>query len=248
MKAVVFHGIGDIRIDTVPDPEVTDATDAVVRLTASAICGTDLHMVRGTLGGMKPGTILGHEGVGIVETVGRDVRNLRRGDRVLIPSTIACGSCAYCRAGYPRNATSRTRAARVRVPRFRRSGRERRVQRAAGRVRAHAACACEPDSAAGCDRRRSRDPDVGHFPHRLFRRAARGSARGDTVAVFGAGPVGQFAIASAKLMGAGRVIAIDRVASRLEMACAQGAEIVDFAEDDPVETVLRLTAESASIA
>ncbi len=100
MKAVVFHGIGDIRIDTVPDPEVADVTDAVVRLTASAICGTDLHMVRGTLGGMKPGTILGHEGVGIVETVGRDVRNLKRGDRVLIPSTIACGSCVYCRAGY----------------------------------------------------------------------------------------------------------------------------------------------------
>lgn len=70
MKAVVFHGIGDIRIDTVPDPDVTETTDAVVRLTASAICGTDLHMVRGTLGGMKPGTILGHEGVGIVETVG----------------------------------------------------------------------------------------------------------------------------------------------------------------------------------
>ncbi len=99
MKAVVFHDIGDIRIDTVPDPAVSATTDAVVRLTASAICGTDLHMVRGTLGGMKPGTILGHEGIGIVEAVGRDVRNLRRGDRVLIPSTIACEACAaMCRA------------------------------------------------------------------------------------------------------------------------------------------------------
>ncbi|POM15136.1 putative zinc-binding alcohol dehydrogenase [Burkholderia cepacia] len=118
MKAVVFHGIGDIRIDTVPDPEVAAPTDAVVRLTASAICGTDLHMVRGTLGGMKPGTILGHEGVGIVEAVGRDVRNLRRGDRVLIPSTIACGSCAYCRAGYTAQCDVANPGGRAPAPRF----------------------------------------------------------------------------------------------------------------------------------
>src|SRR5204863_3279777 len=100
MKAVVFHGIGDIRLDTVRDPKLKDPGDALIRITASAICGTDLHFIRGTLSGMKPGTILGHEGVGIVEEVGRDVRNLRPGDRVVIPSTIACGSCSYCRAGY----------------------------------------------------------------------------------------------------------------------------------------------------
>ncbi|HSP79193.1 MAG TPA: alcohol dehydrogenase catalytic domain-containing protein [Myxococcaceae bacterium] len=100
MKAVVFHGIGDIRLDEVPEPKLEQSTDAIVRLTASAICGTDLHMVRGTLPGMKPGTILGHEGVGIVEEVGRDVRNFQPGDRVVVPSTIACGTCSYCRAGY----------------------------------------------------------------------------------------------------------------------------------------------------
>src|SRR5215468_5182572 len=100
MKAVVFHGIGDIRLDDVKEPTIKDDTDAIVRLTASAICGTDLHMIRGTLPGMKPGTILGHEGVGIVEEVGRDVRNFSPGDRVVIPSTIACGNCAYCRDGY----------------------------------------------------------------------------------------------------------------------------------------------------
>src|SRR5438876_4667211 len=100
MKAVVFHGVGDIRLDDVREPKIKEPTDAIVRLTRSAICGTDLHFVRGTVSGMKPGTILGHEGVGTVEEVGNDVRNLSIGDRVVIPSTIACGSCSYCRAGY----------------------------------------------------------------------------------------------------------------------------------------------------
>ncbi len=80
MKAVVFHGVGDIRLDDVPDPKIQEPTDAIIRLTASAICGTDLHMIRGTFTGMKPGTILGHEGVGIVEEIGPNVRNLRVGD------------------------------------------------------------------------------------------------------------------------------------------------------------------------
>lgn len=88
MKAVVFHGIGDIRVDDVPEPSIQEPNDAIVRLTASAICGTDLHFVRGTMAGMKPGTILGHEGVGIVEAIGPNVRNLRPGDRVVIASTI----------------------------------------------------------------------------------------------------------------------------------------------------------------
>jgi threonine dehydrogenase-like Zn-dependent dehydrogenase len=100
MRAVVFHGIGDIRLDDVPEPKIQEPTDAIIRLTASAICGTDLHMIRGTFPGMVPGTILGHEGVGLVEEVGPNVRNLKVGDRVVVPSTIACGSCSYCRAGY----------------------------------------------------------------------------------------------------------------------------------------------------
>ena len=100
MKAIVFHGVGDIRLENVSDPKIQEPTDAIVRLTASAICGTDLHFVRGTVPGMVPGTILGHEGVGIVEEVGADVRNVQPGDRVVMTSTIACGSCSYCRAGY----------------------------------------------------------------------------------------------------------------------------------------------------
>ena len=84
MKAVVFYGTGDIRVSEDPDPKLQQRTDAIVRLTASAICGTDLHMVRGTMPGMEPGTILGHEGVGIVEELGPNVRNFRVGDRVVI--------------------------------------------------------------------------------------------------------------------------------------------------------------------
>src|SRR6185437_2212777 len=99
MKAVVFHGIGDIRLDDVSEPKIQEDTDAIVRLTASAICGTDLHLIRGTLPGVKKGTILGHEGVGVVEKVGKNLRNFSKGDRVVIPSTIACGSCPHCRQG-----------------------------------------------------------------------------------------------------------------------------------------------------
>jgi threonine dehydrogenase-like Zn-dependent dehydrogenase len=100
MKAVVFHGVADIRLEDVPDPKVEDSTDAIVRLTASAICGTDLHFVRRTVPGVEPATILGHEGVGVVEELGQDVRNFKVGDRVVIPSTIACGYCSYCRSAY----------------------------------------------------------------------------------------------------------------------------------------------------
>ena len=100
MKAVVFHDIGDIRLDDVQEPVIRDPYDAIVQLTASAICGTDLHMVRGTMPGMVPGTILGHEGVGVVEEIGTGVRNRSPGDRVVIPSTIGCGNCSYCRSGY----------------------------------------------------------------------------------------------------------------------------------------------------
>jgi threonine dehydrogenase-like Zn-dependent dehydrogenase len=100
MKAVVWHDVGDIRLDDVPEPTVEQPTDAVVRLTASAICGTDLHFVRGTMAGMKPGTVLGHEGVGVVEQIGSDARDFDAGDCVVICSTIACGTCSYCGAGY----------------------------------------------------------------------------------------------------------------------------------------------------
>ena len=99
MKAVVWHGIGDIRLDDVPEPALRDPHDAIVRITRSAICGTDLHMVRGTMPGMREGTVLGHEAVGVVTEVGDAVRGFSPGDRVLVNSTISCGACRYCRMG-----------------------------------------------------------------------------------------------------------------------------------------------------
>src|SRR4051812_45118244 len=98
MKAVVFKDVGEIGVETIDDPKIDHPADAIVRITTTAICGTDLHMIRGTLADMVPGTVLGHEGIGIVEAVGPHVRNLAPGDRVVIPSTIGCGVCSYCRA------------------------------------------------------------------------------------------------------------------------------------------------------
>jgi threonine dehydrogenase-like Zn-dependent dehydrogenase len=99
MKAVVFRGVGDIRVEDMPEPKLQASTDAIVRLTASAICSADLHMVRGTMTMMKPGTILGHEGVGIVEEFG-PACGISASGTVVIASTIACGYCSYCLAGY----------------------------------------------------------------------------------------------------------------------------------------------------
>ena len=171
MKAIVFHTVGDIRLEDVKEPEIKDKYDAIVRLTASAICGTDLHFVRGTVPNMVPGTVLGHEGVGIVEEVGKGVRNLRKGDRVVIPSTIACGSCSYCRAGYFAQCDDSNPNGKDSGTAFfggpKESGP---FRRAAGRIRPYSVCPCRPREAARGSHRRSGHPDFGYFPDRLFRR------------------------------------------------------------------------------
>lgn len=242
MKALVFHDVGDIRLEDVPDPEIREPSDALVRITGSAICGTDLHMVRGTMPGMEEGTVLGHEAVGVVEEVGDSVRNLRPGDRVVVPSTIACGTCSYCRAGYfaqcdnanpngPRAGTAffggpastggfdGLQAEMARIP-----------FAATGLVKI-------PDGVD--DDEALLLSDI--FPTGYFGAELAEVGSGDTVVVLGCGPVGQFAVASAFLLGAGRVLAVDRVESRLEMAREQGAEPIHFEREDPVETVLELT-------
>ncbi len=242
MKAVVWKGVGDIQLTDVPDPKIQEPTDAIVRLTASAICGTDLHFIRGTMSGMVPGTILGHEGVGIVEEIGADVRNLQVGDRVVIPSTIACGACSYCRAGYyaqcdkanPNGPSAGT--AFFGGPKS--SGPFDGLQAEKARIPyANVGLVKLPDEVS--DDQAIMISDI--FPTAYFGADIAGIEDGDTVAVFGCGPVGQFVIASAQLLGAGRVFAIDRVPSRLEMARAQGAEVINFEEEDPVETLQRLT-------
>jgi threonine dehydrogenase-like Zn-dependent dehydrogenase len=242
MKAVVFHDVGDIRLDDVPEPSIEAPNDAIVRLTASAICGTDLHMIRGTFAGMVPGTILGHEGVGVVEELGSDVRNLNVGDRVVIPSTIACGYCAYCRAGYYAQCDNANPNGKLAGTAFfggpKTTGPFNGLQAERARIPyANVGLVKLPDSVA--DEQAILISDI--FPTGYFGADIAEIQPGDTVAVFGCGPVGQFAILSAKLLGAGRVIAVDRVPSRLDMARAQGAEVINFEEEDPVEASRRLT-------
>lgn len=242
MKAVVYHAVGDIRLEDVPEPRIQAPTDAIVRLTASAICGTDLHFVRGTVGGMQPGTILGHEGVGIVEELGEDVRNLQVGDRVVIPSTIACGNCAYCRAGYFAQCD-------VANP----NGKQ------AGTAFYGGPAVTGPFHGLQAEKARVPFANIGLvrlpsdisddqaillsdiFPTGYFGAEMAEIRPGDTVAVFGCGPVGLFAIVSARLLGAGRVFAIDQYPDRLRAAQRQGAEIIDFNREDPIATLQRLT-------
>lgn len=242
MKAIVFHDVGDIRLEDVPEPRIQAPTDAIVRITTSAICGTDLHFVRGTVSGMQSGTILGHEGVGIVEALGDDVRNLQIGDRVVIPSTIACGNCSYCRAGYfaqcdvanpngKEAGTSFYGGPKITGPFHGLQAEKARIPFAnIGLVRL-------PKGVS--DDQAIMLSDI--FPTGYFGAEMAEIGDGDTVAVFGAGPVGLFAIASAFLLGAGRVFAIDRHPDRLQMARSQGAEVIDFSQEDPVRAIKRLT-------
>jgi threonine dehydrogenase-like Zn-dependent dehydrogenase len=242
MKAVVFHGIGDIRLETVKEPSIQQPTDAIVRITTSAICGTDLHMIRGTLPGVKPGTILGHEGVGIVEEVARDVTNLARGDRVVIPSTIACGACSYCLAGYYSQCDNANPNGPLAGTAFfggpAETGPFDGLQAEFARIPlAHAGLVKLPDEVS--DDQAILLSDI--FPTGYFGADVAQIKKGDTVAVFGCGPVGLFTIASAWLMGAGRVFAVDTIPDRLEAARAQGAEVIDYNAENPVEAIRRLT-------
>jgi threonine dehydrogenase-like Zn-dependent dehydrogenase len=242
MKAVVYHGLGDIRLDSVREPKIEDPTDAIVRLTASAICGTDLHMVRGTFPGMIPGTILGHEGVGIVEEVGSDVRNFRVGDRVIIPSTISCGICAYCRQGYYAQCDNANPNGKNAGTAFyggpKPTGPFQGLQAEYARVPfAQADLVKVPERVT--DDQVIMLSDI--FTTAWFGAKLAQVQPGDTVAVFGCGPVGQFAIASAKLQGADRVFAVDTIPSRLQMAQSQGAEALNFNEVDPVAMIEQLT-------
>lgn len=242
MKAVVFRNVSDIRLEDVPEPEIELPTDAIVRITVSAICGTDLHFVRGTVPDMKSGTILGHEGVGVIEKVGEDVRNFRVGDRVVIPSTIACGYCAYCRDGYYAQCDNMNPHGKQGGTAFyggpEASGSFNGLQAEKARIPMAAVNLVKlPDTVS--DDQAILISDI--FPTGYFGADIANIEKGHSVAVLGCGPVGQFAIASAKLLGAGRVFAVDNAEDRLGIAQDQGAEIINFDKEDPVAKIRELT-------
>jgi len=242
MKAVVFHDIGDIRLENVREPRIEKNEDAIIRITTSAICGTDLHFARGTVGPMKKGTILGHEAVGVVEEVGKNIRNLNKGDRVIIPSTVACGNCRMCAKGY----FSQCDEANPN-----------------GSEAGTAFFGGPKDSGPlqGCQAEFVKVPYANHnlvklpenitddkaillsdiFPTAYFGTDIANVGIGDIVVVLGCGPVGQFVIASCKLRGASKIYAIDTISSRLALAKMQGAECIDFNNEDPTEVIRAAT-------
>jgi threonine dehydrogenase-like Zn-dependent dehydrogenase len=242
MKAVVWHAVGDIRLEDVPEPKIQAPTDAIVKITTSAICGTDLHLIRGTMPGMNEGTIIGHEAVGEVVETGTGVRNFSPGDRVVVPSTISCGYCSYCRAGYQAQCDNANPGGELAGTAFfggpEAAGGFDGLQAEYARI-PYANTSLVPIPPGMPDAQAIMISDI--FPTAWFGAKLAQIRTGDAVAVFGAGPVGQLAILSAYLQGAGRVIAVDHNDDRLALAQTQHAEIVNFDTEEPVAAIRDLT-------
>lgn len=252
MKAVRWYGTKDVRVEQVPDSRIEHPTDAVIRITATAICGSDLHLVNGFMPTMEKGDILGHEPMGIVEEIGASVRNIKRGDRVVIPFNVACGECFFC------SKTLYAACDRANTV----EGKEL-SKKALGKPGGAALGYSHMTGGfAGGQAEFLRVPfaDVGAFkiesdipdeqvlflsdilPTGYMAAENCGIEPGDTVAVWGCGPVGQFSIQCAWLLGAGRVIAIDHVPERLEMARRLGrAEPLNAREGDIPERLDEMT-------
>ena len=250
MKATCWYGTHDVRVENVPDPKILNQRDCIVRITATAICGSDLHLYDGFVPTMQRGDILGHEFMGEVVEVGNAVQNLKIGDRVVVPFPIACGACFFCeKEMYSLCENSNPNAWM------------------AEKMWGHSPCGIFGYSHltggfAGGQAEYVRVPfaDVGPIkvpeglsdeqvlflsdilPTGYMAAEQCGIQRGDTVAVWGCGPVGQFTIASAFMLGAERVIAIDRFPERLRMAAAQhGAECINYEQSEVYEALMDLT-------
>jgi threonine dehydrogenase-like Zn-dependent dehydrogenase len=250
MKANCWYGKHDMRVVDVPDPEILNPRDAIVRITSTAICGSDLHLYNGFIPTMEKGDIVGHEFMGEVVEVGASVKNLSKGDRIVVPFPISCGSCFFCQ----QTLFSLCENSNPNAP-------------MAQKVWGQSPSGIYGYSHllggyAGGQAQYARVPyaDVDHvkipegltddqvlflsdiFPTGYMAAENCNIRPGDTVAVWGCGPVGQFAIKSAYLLGAERVIAIDRFPYRLQMAHDEGgAEIINYEEVDTYETLMDMT-------
>ena len=240
MRALTWQGLKDVRVESVPDPRIEQPTDALIRVTSTAICGSDLHLY-GVLGPyLKPGDILGHEFMGVVEQVGSAVENLAVGDRVVVPFVIACGRCPMCQRGR----TTQCETTRVRA-----------MDKGAALFGYTSLYGSVPGGQAEMVRVPHADfgpvkvPD-GIADERflylsdILPTAWQGVAwadvpEGGTLAVLGLGPVGQLAVRAAKRQGVTRIIGVDLVDERLQLAREWGAEVVDYREVPDVAARLK---------
>ncbi|HET7458392.1 MAG TPA: zinc-dependent alcohol dehydrogenase [Gemmatimonadaceae bacterium] len=252
MRAVCWHGKHDMRVESVPDPKILNPRDAVIRVTSTAICGSDLHPYDGYIPSMQRGDIMGHEFMGIVEEVGRGVKNLKRGDRVVVPFPIACGNCYYCQNDqYSLCDNSNPNAAMLEgMVGYSGAALYGYSHLYGGYAGGQAEYVRVPYADVGPLKLENDLPDEkvlflsDIFPTGYQAAEQCGIKPGDTVAVWGCGPVGQFAIQSAYLLGARRVIAIDRFPERLAMARdVGGADVVNYESDtdDLVELLKQMT-------
>jgi len=250
MRALCWHGKGDVRVDTVPDPKVEDPRDAVIRITSTAICGSDLHLLDGYQPTMEAGDILGHENMGEVVEVGAAVRNLKKGDRVVVPFTISCGTCFFCQKSlFSCCDTSNPNAeAASKMMGHSPAGLFGFSHLLGGFAGGQAEYLRVPFADVGPIKIESGLPDEkvlflsDIFPTAYMAAENAEIEPGDTVAVWGCGPVAQLTIKSAWMLGAGRVIAIDRVPERLAMAREQGkAETIDFSKESVYDRLQEMT-------
>jgi len=249
VKALAWHGKGDIRCEEVADPEIEHPRDAIIKVTGCAICGSDLHIYGGIIPSMNHGDVLGHETMGEVVEVGSENKKLKTGDRVVVPFTIACGECFFCRQGFysgcERTNPDREKAAKLwgNSP----AGLFGYSHLLGGYAGGQAEYLRVPYADVGpikvpghlSDEQVLFLSDI--FPTGYMAAEFCDLKGGETVAVWGCGPVGQFAIRSAFLLGAKHVIAIDTVRERLLLAQKAGATTIDFLMEDVYDRIMQLT-------
>src|SRR5471032_1495437 len=231
MKALVYHGPGKKNLEDVPKPALREATDAVVRVTKTTICGTDLHILKGDLPSVAPGRILGHEGIGVMEEAGAGVSRFRKGDRVLISCITACGKCEYCRRGMPShceqggwilgNTIDGTQAEFVRIP--------------------FADTSLYPIPEDADEDAMVMLSDI--LPTGYECGVLNGAVKpGDTVAIIGAGPIGLAALLTAQFYAPANLIMVDLDDNRLEVAKQFGATtVINSADEKVAEKIMALT-------
>jgi len=250
MKALCWFGKTDVRVENVPDPKILNPRDAIIKITSTAICGSDLHLYDGYIPTMQKGDILGHEPMGEVVEVGPENKRLKVGDRVVVPFTISCGNCFFCRKELWSLCDNSNPKAWIaeKLYGFSPAGLFGYSHMTGGYAGGQAEYLRVPFADVGplkipediADEQVLFLSDI--FPTGYMAAENCDIEPGDTVAVWGCGPVGQFAIKSAYLLGAERVIAIDRVPERLRMAEIEGrAETLDFDDEDIFDKLKEMT-------